>query len=58
MIHITPTTATVKVCALINSSRISKKDLADKLGITRPTLDRRINKKDWKKGELEIIKSL
>lgn len=58
MEHITKITATVKVTALINSSRITKFDLADKLGIGRPTLDVRIKKHSWKKGELEIIKSL
>lgn len=58
MEHITQITATVRVTALLNSNRITKYDLAEKLGIGRPTLDVRIKKHSWKKGELEIIKSL
>jgi DNA-binding NtrC family response regulator len=58
MKHISQITATSKVVAMINSSRISKVDLAEKLGIGRPTLDVRIKKHTWKKGELEIIKTL
>lgn len=58
MEHITQITATVRVTALLNSNRITKFDLAEKLGIGRPTLDVRIKKHSWKKGELEIIKSL
>ena len=58
MIHITAITATIRVNALINSKRITKYELADKLGIQRPTLDIRIKNNSWKKGELEIIKTL
>ena len=58
MEHITKITATVRVTAMLNSNRITKFDLAEKLGIGRPTLDVRIKKHSWKKGELEIIKSL
>ena len=58
MKHITAITATIRVNAMINSNRITKIDLADKLGIGRPTLDSRLKKHSWKKGELEIIKSM
>jgi DNA-binding NtrC family response regulator len=58
MKHITEITATIRVTALLNSNQITKFDLAEKLGIGRPTLDVRIKKHSWKKGELEIIKSL
>jgi hypothetical protein len=58
MKHITGITATIRVNAMLNSNRITKVDLADKLGIGRPTLDVRIKNHSWKKGELEIIKTL
>jgi len=58
MKHITEITATIRVTALLNSGIFTKIDLADKLGIGRPTLDKRIKDNSWKKGEIEIIKSL
>ena len=58
MKHITIITATIKVNAMLNSDRITKVELADRLGIQRPTLDSRLKTNSWKKGELEIIKSL
>ena len=58
MIHITKVTATIVVNALIHSGRKTKFELAEQLGITRPTLDSRIKNHSWKKGELEIIKSM
>lgn len=58
MKHITAITATIRVSALLNSGRYTKTDLADKLDIQRPTLDVRIKNHSWKKGEMEIIKSL
>lgn len=58
MVHISKITASVKVNALINSGKITKVDLSEKLGIGRPTLDVRLKSGTWKKGELEIIKSL
>jgi len=58
MIHISNITATIKINAMLNSNRIKKVDLAEKLGIGRPTLDSRLKNNKWKKGELEIIKSL
>ena len=56
--HITKITATIKVNAMLNSYRITKIDLADKLGITRPTLDKRLKLNNWKKGEMQLIKTL
>lgn len=56
--HITNVTATIKVNAMINSQRITKIDLAEKLGITRPTLDKRLMLNNWKKGEMQLIKAL
>jgi len=58
MKHITAITATIKLNAMINSRRSTKIELAEKLGITRPTLDNRLKDNSWKKGELELIKSL
>lgn len=58
MKHITDITATIKIMAMLNSGRITKYNLAEKLGIGRPTLDTRLKNNSWKKGELEIIKSL
>lgn len=58
MKHITAITATIKLNAMINSNRATKYDIAEKLGITRPTLDNRLKNNSWKKGELELIKSL
>lgn len=56
--HITQVTATIKATALINSNRFTKIDLADKIGITRATLDSRLKSSKWRKGELSIIKDL
>jgi DNA invertase Pin-like site-specific DNA recombinase len=36
----------------------SKSWLAEKLGITRPTLDNRLSKENWKKGEVAILLQL
>lgn len=40
----------------IDSGQITKFDLAEKLGISRVTLDTRLTKDNWKKGELAILK--
>ena len=58
MIHITQITATIRVNAILNSGRKTKVELSQQLGITRPTLDKRIETNSWKKGELELIKSI
>ncbi len=58
MKHISKITATIKLNAMICAGQITKVDLAERLDIGRPTLDIRLKKNTWKKGELEIIKSL
>jgi predicted DNA binding protein len=50
--------ATEKVLTKIQSGRSTKIELAETLGISRPTLDKRIINDSWKKGELKIIESL
>ena len=47
-----------KVIKLLASNLINKVELSDKLGITRVTLDKRLKYKNWKKGELAIIRTL
>jgi DNA-binding XRE family transcriptional regulator len=39
-------------------SNYSKSWLADKLGISRPTLDIRLEKDNWKKSEIALLKQL
>lgn len=50
--------ATQKVLMKIQSGKATKIEVADALGISRPTLDKRISNGTWKKGELKIIESL
>lgn len=38
--------------------KYEKKELAEKLGISRPTLDTRLEKNNWKKLELEKLLKL
>lgn len=38
--------------------KLSKEELAEKIGISRPTLNTRLERGNWKKGEIAIIKSL
>jgi DNA-binding Xre family transcriptional regulator len=38
--------------------KYEKKELAEKLGISRPTLDSRLKKGTWKKLEIEKINKL
>lgn len=40
------------------SGSITKIELAEKLGISRVTLDTRLDKNNWKKAELHLLKSL
>lgn len=47
---------TKMIKARLDWGLITKYELAEQLGITRVTLDRRLKKSDWKKGELEILK--
>ena len=49
---------TEKIKGLLGRSEITKFDLAKKLEIARVTLDTRLEKRNWKKGEILIIKSL
>lgn len=49
---------TMVVRSLLDCSIFTKTDLAEKLGISRPTLDTRLKLGNWKKGELAIIDSL
>lgn len=50
--------ATEKVLMKIQAGKATKYEIAETLGISRPTLDKRIIKGSWKKGELKIIESL
>lgn len=50
--------ATDKILTLIQMGRETKVSVSDLLGISRPTLDKRIINDSWKKGELKIIESL
>jgi hypothetical protein len=43
---------------MLNCGKFTKFDLAAKLGISRPTLDRRLKNNDWKVTEMVFIKSL
>lgn len=52
-IHITS-----KIINLIGIEKYSKSELSIILGISRPTLDKRMLYKNWKKGELSIAKTL
>lgn len=49
--------ATDKIKSLLCKG-ITKVEIANKLGVTRVTLDVRLKLSNWKKGELAIIKSL
>lgn len=42
----------------IESGIITKTELSEKLGISRVTLDTRLSKGNWKKGELFLLKSI
>lgn len=50
--------ATKKAKDLIETGKITKFDLALKIDIARNTLDTRLSKMNWRKGEILIIKSL
>lgn len=57
-VHMDKVKATDRVKALIVAGRSTKVDLSQKLGITRVTLDTRLKKSNWRKGELAIINQL
>lgn len=37
---------------------LTKVELAEKLGITRMTLDKRLERNNWKKAELHLLKTI
>ena len=47
-----------KIRQKIDAGQITKFDLAEKLGISRVTLDTRLVKDNWKKGEKVLLKSI
>jgi len=49
---------TEKVKQIIELGKFTKVDLAEKIDISRPTLDKRLSNNSWKKGEIKIIESL
>jgi len=51
-------TLTARVKDLLLYGRITKRDLANKLGISRVTLDTRLEKGNWKKGEIFLVKKI
>lgn len=48
--------ATLKVQGL--KGNITDDKLAEKIGISKPTLYTRLVKSNWKKGEIELIKNM
>lgn len=42
---------------LIDNRSITKEDLAEEIGISRTTLNVRLDKSNWKKSELILIKA-
>ena len=50
------TEATLKVQGL--KGNIPDDKLAEKIGISKPTLYTRLVKSNWKKGEIELIKNM
>ena len=49
---------TKRIINKLSAGHITKIELAEKLGISRVTLDTRLDKSNWKKGELSILKEL
>lgn len=49
---------TKKVKQRLDAGMITKIDLAELLGITRVTLDTRLRRENWKKGEIVLIKQM
>ena len=44
--------------SIIQAGRLTKIELAERLGISRVTLDTRLQKGNWKKSELHLLKSI
>jgi outer membrane lipoprotein-sorting protein len=42
----------------LDSQQITKMWLSDYLGVSRVTLDTRLEKSNWKKGEIALLKSM
>lgn len=42
----------------LSSGQITKFELAERLGISRVTLDSRLVKNNWRKAELHLLKSI
>ncbi len=49
---------TQRILALLAGGKYTKRELAERLDMTRPTLDRRLVKHTWTKLELKEIKEL
>lgn len=47
-----------RIKSKIESGIITKTDLSESLGISRVTLDTRLDKGNWKKGELFLLRSI
>ena len=47
-----------KVNQKLSIGLLTKMELAEKLGISRVTLDTRLEKNNWKKSELHLLKSI
>lgn len=44
--------------SLLHREKFTKTELAERLGMTRVTLNTRLKKGNWKKGDIAIIKAL
>ena len=51
-------TTSEKVLNLLSSNKITKVELSSKLGISRPTLDKRIKDGNWKRLEKVYVNTL
>lgn len=49
---------TNKVNLLLNRGDYTKTELSEELGITRPTLNTRLSKHNWKKLEIEKVNKI
>ena len=46
----------LKLDKKIHHVNLTKSELSDVLGISRPTLDTRLERSNWKKGEIVILR--
>jgi predicted XRE-type DNA-binding protein len=49
---------TQKVKELVDSNLYTQKDIGEKIGVTEPTISRRIKLSNWKQKEINVIKKL